>query len=99
MQQGHERQLDTDIRKAAVNFRASVQSDIGFINLGAGFGENGTSIACLESNQLRRAYSFSGTFLPFGNTVMSDELFSGYYVKLGQTDHTRFVEKPSRIEA
>lgn len=46
-QAGHERQLDTDIRKAAVSFRAEVQSTLALINSGAGFGENGKSIACL----------------------------------------------------
>ena len=42
---------------------------------------------------------FSGTFLPFGNTALSDELFSGRYVKLDPIDHIRFVEDPSRLEA
>lgn len=46
-QTAHERQLDTDIRKAAVNFRAEVQSTLALINFGVGFGDNGKSITCL----------------------------------------------------
>ena len=46
-QHAHEMQLDTEIRKASVNFRERVQSDVTFVNSGVGFGdENGTSIAC-----------------------------------------------------
>lgn len=96
-QGAHELQLDTDIRKAAVNFRVTVQEDVALINRGAGFGDNGTIIACLQSNQL--LISLPGTFLPFDYTVMADKLFAGYYVKLASTDHLRFVEEPSRIEA
>lgn len=55
-QRKHELQLDTDIRKASVDFRQRVQSDLALINGGVGFGENGKRITCLQSNQLSLAH-------------------------------------------
>ncbi|KAI4113648.1 MAG: hypothetical protein LQ345_005412 [Seirophora villosa] len=88
--------LDYIIRTHGDHYRRVVDSTIGDIALGAGFGENGFIQDSWTSQII--ANPRAGTLVAGDESVLATVLQFGEYLSLTREQHRRFVTEPSLIE-